>query len=590
MKKMRKVQALLAAGLLLLGGCAQEAAQSPAPTPEATADQSQTAEGLRDGTYQAAAWGNNGEITVETVIAEGKIAAVKVLDHAETTVISDKPLTELPAEIVEYQSVGVDLVSGATMTSLGVVNAVSDCLSQAGADLKEWKTEVPYPVQPVEDGECDVVVVGSGASGMTTAIYAAQGGAKVILVEKQDLLGGTSLLSNSMFGSVGTRVHKAEGKTETVEDLYENYMKKEAATGAFAQAEGARILAENSAAAAEYLLDLGVDFDHTSSKFVLAPASGKRVGEMVIPALMGQMEEKGVEVRLSTKAVKLLMEDGKAAGVEVETRDGSYAIHAKAVVLATGGYAANREMVREYLPEWGDSVYYCSPGDTGDGIRMAQDAGLEVVDLTVMKANPLVFYDHSHALTMNAAVSAGAIMVNAEGERFANEQGSYGISPIINSQTGGKGYVLFDENLIAENSTMAGYLEAGYLTEADSLTELAEKLGIDGATLEKTVERYQQLVSEGTDADFGRAKLADWYSGEKFYGIGVKPSIQGTFGGIHTNTATEVYSESGEIVPGMYAVGECAQEGVNGLNPMTVNLVFGKICGENAGAYAMAQE
>ena len=97
-------------------------------------------------------------------------------------------------------------------------------------------------------------------------------------------------------------------------------------------------------------------------------------------------------------------------------------------------------------------------------------------------------------------------------------------------------------------------------------------------------------MSEGTDADFGRAKLADWYSGEKFYGIGVKPSIQGTFGGIHTNTATEVYSESGEIVPGMYAVGECAQEGVNGLNPMTVNLVFGKICGENAGAYAMAQE
>lgn len=590
MKKTHKTPALLLAGLLLLSGCAQEAAQTPAPTPETTPGQSQAPAGIQDGTYQAAAWGNNGEITLETVISGGKIADIHILDHVETTVISDKPLSELPADIVEYQNIGVDLVSGATMTSRGVVNAVSDCLMQAGADLAQWKKEVSYPAGSVEDTECDVVVVGSGASGMTSAIYAAQGGAKVILVEKQDLLGGTSLLSNSMFGSVGTRVHKAEGKTETVEDLYANYMNKEAATGAYAQAEGARILAENSAAAAEYLLDLGVDFDHTSSKFILAPASGKRVGEMVIPALTGQMEENGVEVRLSTKAVKLLIEDGRATGVEVETRNGGYTIQAKAVVLATGGYAANREMVKEYLPEWSNSIYYCSPGDTGDGIRMAQEAGLEVVDLTVMKANPLVFYDHTHALTMNAAVSAGAIMVNAEGERFANEQGSYGISPLINSQTGGKGYILFDENLIAENSTMASYLEAGYLTEADSLAELAQKLGIDGANLEKTVERYQQLVGEGTDADFGRGKLADWYSGSKFYGIAVKPSIQGTFGGIHTNTATEVYSESGEIVPGMYAVGECAQEGVNGLNPMTVNLVFGKICGENAASYVTGQK
>lgn len=590
MRRIKRVSALALAGMLALSGCSpKEQAREPVPTQSAPV-QSQAPAGIRDGSYEASAWGNNGEITVETVISGGRIQAVHVLDHAETTVISDKPLTQLPNDIVEYQSVGVDLISGATMSSMGVVNAVSDCLVQAGAELKDWQGEVNYPSQAVKDTECDVVVVGSGASGMTSAIYAAQGGAKVILVEKQDLLGGTSLLSNSMFGSVGTRVHKAEGKTETAEDLYENYMKKEAATGAFAQAEGARILAENSAAAAEYLLDLGVELDHTSSKFILAPASGKRVGEMVIPALTEQMEKNGVDARLSTRAVKLLVEDGRAAGIQVETRDGSYTIRARAVVLATGGYAANREMVKEYLPEWSNSIYYCSPGGTGDGIRMAQEAGLEVVDLTVMKANPLVFYDHSHALTMNAAVSAGAIMVNAEGERFANEQGSYGISPLINSQTGGKGYILFDENLVAEDSTMASYLEAGYLTEADSLKELAEKLGIDGTNLAQTVERYQQLVREGTDVDFGRGKLADWYSGGKFYGIAVRPSIQGTFGGIHTNTATEVYNTQGQIVPGMYAVGECAQEGVNGLNPMTVNLVFGRICGENAGAYALEQK
>ena len=544
---------------------------------------------IQDGTYTTAAWGNNGEITVETVIEGGKIASVQILDDVETNGISNVPLEQLPGDIVAAQSVAVDVYSGASMTSRGILNAVSEALTQAGADLEDWKTPVHREVPPAEDATCDVVVVGSGAAGITSSIYAAENGAKVILVEKLDFVGGTSLLSASMFGSVGTSVHQAEGKTETVEDLIANYMKKEAATGAYAEEESATILAENSAQAAEYLIGLGVQFDHTSSAFILAPTAGKRVGEMVIPALMSKVEEAGVDVRVSTKATKILLEDGKAAGVVVENAGGEYTIHAKAVVMATGGYAANREMVAEYLPEWSSSIYYCSPGDTGDGLVMAVDAGLKVVDMTIFKANPLVFYDHTSALTMNAAVSAGAIMVNHEGERFANEQGSYGISPLINAQTAGEGIVIFDDTLLEADATMQDYLAKGYLTEADSLEELAEALDIDAQNLLATVAHYQELVEAGADEDFGRGKLVDLYSGTRFYGRIVKPSIQGTFGGIRTNTSTEVYNTQDEIVPGMYAVGECAQEGVNGLNPMTTNLVFGKICGTNAAAY-VAQE
>ncbi len=540
---------------------------------------------IQDGTYTTKAWGNNGEMQVETVIEGGKIASVIIVEDQETNGVSDVPLAQLPQDIVNAQSVGVDIYAGASMTSRGILNAVSEALTEAGADLAQWKTPVHREAAAAEDAECDVLVIGSGAAGITASIHAAQNGAKVIMVEKLDFVGGTSLLSASMFGSVGTSVHQAEGKTETVEDLVENYMKKEAATGAYAEEASARILAENSAAAAEYLIGLGVNFDHTSSKFILAPTAGKRVGEMVIPALMGEAEKAGVEVRVSTKALHLVMEDGKAAGAVVQNANGEYTIHAKAVVMATGGYAANRTMVSQYMPEWSNSIYYCSPGDTGDGIIMAQEAGLKVVDLTVMKANPLVFYDRTCALTMNSAVSAGAIMVNHEGKRFANEQGSYGISPIINSQTKGEGIVLFDNTLVESNATMQEYLEKGYLTEAESLAELAEKLEINGDALAETVARYQQLAAAGKDEDFGRGKVADLYSGATFYGIIVKPSIQGTFGGIRTNTETEVFNESDEIVPGMYAVGECAQEGVNGLNPMTTNLVYGKICGEHAAAY-----
>lgn len=541
---------------------------------------------IQDGTYQAASWGNNGEITVETVISSGRIEQVNIVSQSETAGISVTPLEKLPQDIVANQSVAVDAYSGATMTSRGILNAVTLCLEQAGANLDDFKTPVSREIVQHEDTSCDVVVVGSGASGMTAAINAAKTGARVILVEKLDFVGGTSLLSNSMFGSVATSVHKAEGKTETVNDLIANYMKQEAATGAYAKEESASILAEKSAEAAEYLIGLGVELDHTSSTFILAPASGRKVGEMVIPALSGELEKYGVDVRVSTRASHILTQDGVVSGVQVETNAGTYEIAAKAVVLATGGYAANRDMVREYLPDWASSVYYCSPGDTGDGLVMAQEVGAELVDLTVMKANPLVFYDHTCALTMNNAVNKGAIMVNHEGRRFANEQGSYGISPIINAQTKGEGVILFDDALVAEDATLQSYLEKGYLTEAASLDELAEKLDIDAAALAETVARYQGFAESGKDEDFGRKTVADWYSGSTFYGIVVKPSIQGTFGGIHTNTRTEALAEDGSIISGLYAVGECAQEGVNGLNPMTTNLVFGKICGENAGFYA----
>lgn len=596
---MRKTGIALCMTMVLLAGCSAQTGQQGTPAAEQTAQTtaeaaSETAEteaeagGVTDGTYTGTARGNNGDITVEVTITEGKLEAVKVVNQAETRGISDFALKVLPERMVESQSVAVDAISGCTMTSNGIINAVSDCLKQAGANLDDWKGEPVSYAAAYSDETCDVVVVGSGAAGMTAAINAADAGAKVILVEKLDILGGTSLLSNSMFGSVGTSVHQAEGKTETVEDLYENYMKQEAATKAYAESDAARVLAENSAPAAEYLIGLGVPLDHTSSAFILAPQGGSGLGSYVIPALTKEMDRAGVDYRVANKATKLLVENGEAKGIVVETENGGYTISADAVILATGGFAAGRDMVEKYLPEWSGSIYYCSPGNTGDGINMAIDAGLEVTDLTIMKANPLVFYDGTRALTMNAAVGAGAIMVNKEGERFVNEQGSYGISPDINKQTDGEGIVIFDNTIPETVEAIQGYVEKGYLTEAASIEELSEKLDIDSENLAKTVARYQEMAAAGEDTDFGKKVVADCFSGTTIYGIVVKPSIQGTFGGVRTNTEAEVYGTDGQIIKGMYAAGECAQEGINGLNPMTANLVFGKIAGSNAAEFALA--
>ena len=570
---MKKIIALALTAMLVFTACSKS---EPAPSEPA----------INDGTYTASAWGNNGEIEVEVTVAEGAIASVEVLSHKESKGISVEPIAQIPAKIVEYQTVGVDAMSGGTMTSNGIKNAVKACLEEAGAS-ESFFAPATVDLGTVEDTECDVVVVGSGAAGMATAIHAVQEGAKVILVEKQDILGGTSLLANSMFGSVGTSVHKAEGKTETVEDLVENYLKPEAATGGcLAEEASARVLAEHSAEQAEYLISLGVPLDHTSSKFILAPQGGSGLGSYVIPALTGVLEDEGVDIRLSTRATHILTEDGKATGIEVETAAGTYKIKADAVVLTTGGFAAGRDMVKKYLPAWSNSLYYCSPADTGDGHIMAEEVGVELVDMTIMKANPLCFLDHTNTLTMNAAVGAGAIMVNHEGVRFANEQGGYGMSPRILEQTDGEGIVIFDNTLVEANDTIKGYLAAGYLTEADSLDEIADLMNIDKDALAKTVEDYKVMVENGKDEDFGRRAMADLLSGEKFYAIKVKPSIQGTFGGIPTNLETEVLLPDGSVFAGLYAAGECAQEGINGLNPMTANMVFGTIAGTNAAAYA----
>lgn len=572
---MKKLLCLFLA--MILCGCSSQQAPTSNDTPE---------KALTSGTYTASQWGNNGEITVEVSIKNNAITEVTVKEHKESKGISVYPLEVIPQQIVEYQSVGVDLISGATMTSLGVINAVKDCLEQADADLNAWSISPIIDYGTVQDEECDVVVIGSGAAGMTAAIAAAEQGAKVILVEKQDILGGTSLLSNSMFGSVQTSVHQAEGKTETVTDLIANYMKQEAATGAYAKKEAATVLAENSAAAAEYLIGIGVPLDHTSSAFILAPEGGSGLGSHVIPALTQEMIRVGVDVRTGTKATEILAEENTAAGVVVTSKAGTYTITSDAVIVATGGYAANRSMVSEYLPEWSNSIYYCSPGNTGDGLAMVEQIGVELVEMDIMKANPLVFYDRTRALTMNAAVGAGAIMVNHEGVRFANEQGSYSISPLINQQSNGEGIVLFDNTLVESNDTIKSYLASGYLTEADSLEELAAVLDINEAALLSTVSAYQEMVAAGEDTLFSRKTLADFYSGEKFYGIIVKPSIQGTFGGIPTNLNGEVLTGDGTVFEGLFAAGECAQEGINGLNPMTANVVFGKIAGTNAANFS----
>lgn len=564
--------------LMLLTSCSNNAVSS-----------SKQIASVQDGIYVAAARGNNDDIELETVIEDEKITSIKILSHNETPGISNVPLEQLPIDIVNEQSIAVDVYTAATMTSLGIIQAVSDCLEQAGANLNDWKKPVEIDGMTTQNTECDVVVVGSGGAGITAALYAAQSGAKVIIVEKEDIPGGTSLLSQNMFGSVATSIHKAEGKTKTNEDIYQYYLQKEAATGAYAVPEAARILADNCTEAAEYLIGLGIELDHTTTDYILAPKAGKYVGEMVIPTLLHEMESSGAELRTGTRATKIIMENDQAVGIVVENKTGSYEIRAKAVIMATGGYVGNRDLIDEYLPEWKTAIRRYWPGNTGDGILMAQEAGLEVIDLDVAKGTPFMFIDRTAVLSMNPAIKLGAILVNHEGNRFANEEGSYSIAPAVNQQTKSEAIVIFDNTVMEKDTDSQKFFEKGFITEAASLNELAQKLDIDEETLLDTVSNYLAALNNDVPDEFGRKLRTDCLNGTAFYGIVIKPCLQGTFGGIHTNINTEVYNTNNEIVGGMYAVGECAQEGLNGYNPMTVNLVFGKICGKNAAEYALNQ-
>ena len=538
--------------------------------------------------------GKNGPVKLEVTFENSEIKDIKVLEHEESS-YTEPVIADLTREMIDTNSTDVDVVSGATLTSYAIINAVKDAIKKADLELvaKEVEKEVEVP----EDVSTDIVIVGGGGAGLAAAIEATNQGAEVILVEKNAFLGGNTNYATGGMNAAGTKHQESKGIEDSPEIHFQDTMK-----GGYEKndPELVKTMTEKAAETIDWLEELGASLSEIgrsggqSVDRIHKGPEGMAIGPHLMDVFTKQAEELGIDIRLNTKAIEILAEGNKATGVKVETKDGhSYNINAKAVVLASGGFGANQELVEKYKAELKDFGTTNHPGATGDAIAMVEKLDVALVDIAEIQTHPTVVPKINEMITEGVR-GDGAILVNRDAKRFINELETRDVvSKAILEQEGKTAFLIFDEQVVEQAKAIEKYKSAGLLTEADSLKELAEKLKIDGATLEETVNTYNEYFKTQEDLDFNRRLLNVDIVKAPFYAVEVAPAIHHTMGGVKINTNTEVINNSGEVVEGLYAAGEVTG-GVHGGNRIGGNAVtditvFGRIAGQNAASKVLGK-
>lgn len=539
---------------------------------------------LKDGVYETEAMGNNGRAVFKTTVKDGRVDSIEVVKSEETPLLGEPALRKVADLIVEGQTTQVDAVAGATNSSRAVVKAVEAALVKAGgspSDLKAVKVKKSDAAAAV-DATTDVLVVGAGGSGMAAAIEATSRGARVILIEKQANVGGTTLFSTTSFTSGGSRIQMSGTKPFTSEDFH----KKLLVEFPNQDSPNLRQLAERSGPTVDWLIDLGADLTKVINDSQHVSPSGKALGTVVVPALKKEVDRLGIDTRLQTKAVELIVTDGKVVGAVVESPSGSYRIHADSVILATGGFASNPDLVAKYTPQWAGYPSTASRGSTGDGLLMAQKIGAACSHMDVAGPQTVAYDTGNGAVSLTNVRYNGAIIVNREGGRFVNELGNKNtIGMATKKQTEGIGFLVFDQTCLERGELLKKYKEQGFFVEADTPEALAAKLGIDPDGLKETLKEWAVVYKTKKDEKFGRKdSIFSAIDRAPFYGQKTSPANQVTFGGLTRDVEGRVLDVDGKPIEGLYVSGETADQFGHGVS---IAITTGRIAGEFAAKHAV---
>ena len=596
------------------------------------------------GDFTGTAKGFGGDVSVTLTLTDGAITGCTAEGKDETEGVGSQAIAKMPGEIAENGSIAVDGVSGATITSTAIKEAAAAALTAAGLNPDDYKTAVEKDAA-AEDStvDADVVVVGAGGAGMTAAITAAAEGKSVVILESQSMVGGNSVRATGGMNA-GKTVYQDEnefgesaGVEKTLKTAAEKYADNETITalaktvseqwaayqanptGYFDSVELMELdtmiggkgvndpalvetLCSNSADAIDWLGEQGITLHSVSSfggasvKRIHRPvdAEGKTlsVGSYMIPLLEEDCQKAGVQMMLNTTATEILTDDnGAAVGIKATGASGeTITINAKAVVLTTGGFGANLDMVVEYKPELKGFMTTNAPGILGQGIKMAQAIGADTVDMDQIQIHPTV-EANTAALITEGLRGDGAVLINAEGKRFIDEVGTRDVvSAAEIAQTGSYSWLVVDQAMVDASSVIQGYIKKGYTVTGETYEELGKAMGVDEAAFAETMNTWNGYVEAKNDPDFGRTSFANKLDTAPYYAIKVTAGVHHTMGGLKINTNTEVLNENGEIIPGLFAAGEVTG-GVHGANRLGGNAVadftvFGRIAGAAASKYA----
>jgi len=541
------------------------------------------------GTYTGSAMGRAGEIAVEISVKNDCITKATLISNGDTAVISERAAEKILGDIVEYQTLEVDTVSGASLTSMAVISAAEQALEQAG-DPAPFQSPAAYPARECEDCATDVVVVGAGSAGMNAAIRLADAGANVILVEKQGFLGGgdTMFASSGLAGGGGYTVYRNGVADSSEQDYLNAKLKSAEKSGLPVDVDCLTAYALRSGDAVDAYISMGVPFGKFA-KFSNTIIDGSSPGVHIIKRLAEQVNERGIDYRLNTKLVSVTREGDAVTGVVVANPDGEYAIGAGAVLLACGGFANNEDMLTEYA----DAASYCglphsgSASATGDGILAAKAIGADISNMTAIKANNICHITANGAVVSLAAIQGVAVLVDDTGRRFINETDStvHEKSDAELNLPNQEAWAIFDQTSIDEKKLISGYNDAGYFASGESWGALADAMGIDAeakAAFVDTMERWQATGEGNIEEEFG-AKVASAFPNPPYYAALVKPAMQSTYGGVRTDSATRVLDSGGSPIPSLYAAGAVSGHGCFGNqvgNGLTIASTFGIIAAE----------
>lgn len=569
---------------------------------------------MKAGTYKVKAKGHGSSfMPMEVTLSDNAIQRIRVDASGETSGIADEVFKRLPAKIVKGQTLNVDTVAGATISSRGVVDGVAEAITLAGGDATEWKQRAKpgaaTQAAQVEEYQTDVVVVGAGGAGLAAATRSLQHDKQVVILEKFPQLGGNTTRAGGPMNAADPDWQRGftalTGEKETLEQLantpleqidpeyradferLREQIKEYIASGAqylfdsnllheiqtylggkredlagheiHGQYQLVKTLVDNALDSVKWLADLGVKFDQTD---VTMPVGAlwrrghkpvEPMGYAFIHVLGDWVTEYGATILTETRAENLLMENSRVVGVVAHKTDGTkVTVRAKSVFLTAGGFGANTPMVQKYNTYWkhidDDIATTNSPAITGDGISLGQEAGAELTGelFTGLQTPPENF-----------------IMVNQEGKRFVNEFAERDTLAAATIAQGGLFYLIADDKIkeTAYNTTQESIdaqVEAGTLFKADTLSELAGKVGMDPATLEDTINKYNSYVDAGHDPEFGKSAFHLKCEVAPFYATPRKPAIHHTMGGLAIDEYGHVLDKAGQVIAGLYSAGENA--------------------------------
>lgn len=533
---------------------------------------STTEQGMKAGTYEGTGAGFHGDIKVSVTVDNTSITSIEVTEESETETIGHAALPKLIEEATTNQTYQPDTVSGASVTCQGFSDAVKDALTKAGADLNLFEAKnSTSTTKETKEESYDIAVVGAGGAGLSAALTALQQGKTVVLFEKTGLVGGASAMAGAGTVATGSKLQKETGMEDSPEALKTDML----ANGHNKNDEETLDIFVNSVGEAiDWLTDENggnIEYEKEDEPTRTFSAVGR--GAAVTSKLSEEFTDQGGILYVNTAVTELIVEDGMVTGVKAEGSDSDYVIHASSVILATGGFGNNDEMVPE---EYKSFVYAGHAGATGDGIKMAEvvDADTINMDLVNVQPNSMILPSglgqYTNPGVGSAYRSSGAFLVNQDAVRFANETGSS--YDLKNAQAENeRQYLICDQtsfdafNKGMENSKIYSeddvneWLENNgssnpVFVKADTIEELADTLSLDVETLKKTVETYNATV--GTTDEFGREINLAISTDGSFYAIQLFNRYYATLGGLHIDSDMHVLNANQEAIDGLYAAGE----------------------------------